>query len=78
MEERKYINTFAFHNIYPYKYVGMNTICLACIDMIQALTMDGFLQHNHVLSQWFHEKYPTCTLYNYKEQDRMIIGRRRK
>ena len=74
MEERKYINTFAFHNIYPYKYVGMNTICLARIDMIQAFTMDGFLQHNHVLSQWFHEKYPTCTLYNYKEKDRIIIG----
>jgi len=24
--------------------------------------------------QWFHEKYPTCTLYNYKEKDRIIIG----
>ena len=25
--------------------------------------------------QWFHEKYPTCTLYNYKEKDRIIIAR---
>ena len=54
--------------------VGMDTICNVRIDMIQALTMDGFLQNNHVLSQWFHEKYPTCTLYNYKEKDRIIIG----
>ena len=58
--------------------VGMDTICNVRIDMIHSLTMDGFLQKNHVLSQWFHEKYPTCTLYNYKEKDRMIIGRRRK
>ena len=54
--------------------VGMDTICNVRIDMIQSLTMDGFLQNNHVLSQWFHEKYPTCTLYNYKEKDRIIIG----
>ena len=74
MEERKYSNTFAFHTIYPYKYVGMNTICLARIDMIQALTMDGFVRNHQYLSQWFHEKYPTCTLYNYKEKDRMIMG----
>ena len=53
----------------------MDTICNVRINMIQSLAMDGFLQKNHVLSQWFHEKYPTCTLYNYKEQDRMIIGR---
>ena len=55
--------------------VGMNTICNVRIDMIQSLTMDGFLRNNHVLSQWFHEKYPTCTLYNYKEKDRIIIAR---
>ena len=55
--------------------VGMDTICNVRIDMIQSLTMDGFLQNNHVLSQWFHEKYPTCTLYNYKEKDRIIIAR---
>ena len=53
----------------------MYTICNAHIDMIQALRMDGFLQNNHVLSQWFHEKYPTCTLYNYKEKDRIIVAR---
>lgn len=55
--------------------VGMDTICNVRIDMIQSLTMDGFLQNNHVLSQWFHEKYPTCTLYNYKEKDRIIVAR---
>lgn len=54
--------------------VGMDTICNVRINMIHSLTMDGFLQNNHVLSQWFHEKYPTCTLYNYKEKDRIIIG----
>ena len=37
--------------------VGMDTICNVRIDMIHSLTMDGFLQKNHVLSQWFHEKY---------------------
>ena len=55
--------------------VGMNTICNVRIDVIESLTMDGFLRNNHVLSQWFHEKYPTCTLYNYKEKDRIIIAR---
>ena len=54
--------------------VGMDTICNVRIDMIHSLTMDGFLRNNHVLSQWFHEKYPRCTLHNYKEQDRIIIG----
>ena len=54
--------------------VGMDTICNVRIDVIESLTMDGFLRNNHVLSQWFHEKYPTCTLYNYKEKDRIIIG----
>ena len=34
--------------------VGMDTICHVRIDMIQSLTMDGFLRNNHVLSQWFH------------------------
>ena len=55
--------------------VGMDTICNVRIDVIESLTMDGFLRNNHVLSQWFHEKYPTCTLYNYKEKDRIIIAR---
>ena len=53
----------------------MDTICNVRIDVIESLTMDGFLRNNHVLSQWFHEKYPTCTLYNYKEKDRIIIAR---
>ena len=30
--------------------VGMNTICNVRIDMIQSLTMDGFLQNNHVVT----------------------------
>ena len=71
---REYILILFLFITFIHINVGMDTICNVHIDMIQSLTMDGFLQNNHVLSQWFHEKYPTCTLYNYKEKDRIIIG----
>ena len=53
--------------------VAINKKCKTRIDLIQALTKDKFLQNNHLLSEWFHRKYPTCTSYNDEKKD-MVIG----
>ena len=55
--------------------IAIDTTCNTRIDVIHSLTKDGFLRNHQYLSQWFHRKYPTCSLYNYKEKDRIIVAR---
>ena len=63
---RKYI-LFCFLFIsFVHVNVATNKICNIHIDLIQTLTMDGFLQNTKELSEWYYRKYPLC-LYNYKK-----------
>ena len=45
--------------------IAIDTTCNTRIDVIHSLTKDGFLRNHQYLSQWFHEKYPSCSSSNY-------------
>ena len=59
-------NSYEVDNVDVHANTDSNKICTIRIDVIEALTKDGFLNNNDYLKQWFRHKYPTCQYNNYK------------